>query len=260
MVELEYGQSIKRMPVDDAHRNSDYIAREFAGDNDKNRDVLRHVVWEHIKKHHDEPDLRLLSMPSVNWRFERIVNGEDETAKFLGIERVNKVVEASRTMMPGYNRNPLQINFKHGILYGYESENACMLHVEASTFYSLGSRETATKGQRRKWAYRAKQNTAVWLDFNGFLSREIEFCLPRAGCYVKMDTLNVPIAVTVMRGRENKDMTSKMHLLDTDRAGYIGNLLNQSKFREYVHVDTYEHQMVGCAPMLTVMGYLKGDS
>ena len=226
-----------------------------AGDDSSGKQECRSRVLHHLLEHHEGQRLRLFSLPSADWVFERMLHLEKARADFVSCERCDSVFRIARTMMPGLKRRFAFMESARGCIEVLHSECARMALCDLSALLAFNGRgqgrnDEAQHFHNRRW----KRWTCVWLDFNSQMCREIESVLPRLSSNLCKKTAVVPIAVTVMSAREPADQIRKMDLLQLGREGWIVRLLQYQRFRTFVHDATFEHVGLGSTPMMTVMG------
>jgi hypothetical protein len=139
-----------------------------------------------------------------------------------------------------------------------ETDRAVILNTD---FFSLMrvSNRTENGGDchtQQRFRERFRMWTCAWLDVNTTIHTTFEQSLLRVGGWCDQLAETVPIAITVVAGREGTDAKNKMDVLDTDRGGFIARTLDAGRFRRFITDNEIEYLSGGGCKMLLVLGRL----
>lgn len=201
--------------------------------------------------------MRFFGLPSSRWIFENdLASSWKGASTFIGVERDASVYKNCLAWMPGRGVSQLNIPLRNdGVIDFSESSCARIARISCSTFVGMGRSDFLSSCDRLQFIHDFKKWTCVWLDFTSQLCGDVEFILPRVGAYCTIEDVSVPIAVTLMKGREQPGISAKI-LSFGDRAAYVAALLNLSFFRRFEFSHLYEHTS-SKTPMITVFGHLR---
>ncbi len=235
---------------------SDYVAREIVSGNRESKREHRECVRQYLLGKHQAKELNLFSFPSVGWVFEHELSvATPLRCTFCAVEREYPIFKASRLYMPGRARRAdWQMDLANdGYLEVSSTDSAIIAHASCATLLQLKRNDFPNKQRRGDFVHRFKGWTCCWLDFTSMICSEVERIMPRISAFCGADSYDVPIAVTVMKGREKTDVNNKLFVLATDRVGYLTAMLNCGKFRGFELDNIYEHTSSE-TPMLTIFG------
>lgn len=241
--------------------NRPYLSREIELGNEETKVACRRRVADFILAHHDTGRLRLFSFPSAHWRFEHLIDTEHTTrsgakCEFVGVEQDIGIVRESLKWMPGEKTRLFDRGFRQMKFAGACSNRAWLVHMDCATFVRLGQRGVVDARDKCTW-HTYRHWSAVWLDFTGQLSQEIELTLPKIGAGCSEECPDVPIAVTILSGREPRHIGQKLAALDAKREEYVAALLDSGRHRNFHVKETFEYVSGPGSTMLTVMGILR---
>ena len=114
-----------------------------------------------------------------------------------------------------------------------------------------------TSPNRKRKRERYLRTTAVWLDFSSPLCSDLRVILPGIGSGLDRRHEEIPVAVTVMVGRETIEAEI---LLCGGRVEAILGLLNLTHFGVYKYRGDFEYIGIGGTKMLTVLTTMRGHS
>lgn len=239
-------------------RSTGYAMRQMTDEDCPAKQRCRTAVFDHIMKYRERRWFRLLSLPSANWSFERMIHPtiEGNMPAFVACERDPSVFGASAVMMPGMRRISGQMELRHGTIDFLRSECAKIAMCDLSTLMGIGRGRHVSKWAKANFRDLWQNVTAVWLDFTCQLCREIEDCVPRLSSWCDMKTPTVPVALTFMGARETPDIGNKLYLLGEDRIGYAKRLLAYQRHRTFIDDGHFEYVSSSGTPMVTVLGRL----
>ncbi len=217
----------------------------------------RQRVMDHLIAHHAGETMRLLSFPSAHWRFELGIRSAFNGDVFCSaVERDPMMFRIASNFLPGNQRIRCTEYAENGRVDVTESESARIALCEMSAMMEFVSRSCGRVAKEQTAiARRWKTNTAIWMDFNSQICREVENVVPRLSTWCARDRHVVPVALTFMGARETPDVGRKVYLLDTDRIGYAKALLMTQKHRRFEHDSDFVYNSNG-TKMVTIMGRL----
>ncbi len=220
----------------------------------------RHEVAEWFLKHHRHHEsMRILSLPDRFWSFENYINARGATS-FCGLQRDWATLEHSVPWIPGSERVGIQsprlkprhfyFDIDTGTMQGYIREQNVLIYMWAGHFLSTRFQELTGKSTKRFWNRMCRDNTAIWLDFNGRLGEEIRVACDRLPVYVNMTRPRIPVIISFLAARDNFDN-------DDDRVAECIKWLSREHltdvYREFRFKRVTKHQSAD-SPYLSVFG------
>jgi hypothetical protein len=238
---------------------SPFIQRAVKETPDPQKQLVRDQIREFFLQHHtDQEWFRCFTMPGPRWTFERQLRKVRQAVNFVAVERNWHILKAGAPYMPGKQRQLIQEEVTSGTIHGVRSECAKILWSDLRGFLGVGRKDKGpklTKKYRRQWADRYKRVTAIWLDFCGPITEKVLECMHRMSILCDLNKPTVPIAVTVLKGREPKGVTEIVQ--EHGRVGMLSHALNQGTFRSFEIKDVYDQKSDGGITMLTVLGSMQ---
>lgn len=238
--------------------NDGFARRELEYVDDPAKDDCRARVLSHILRYHGSHPLRLLSFPGLRWTFERQLDSVRGGGNyFIGLERDPIIAARSVQWMPGTRRQLIREQLTIGELEVVVSSRARLMYVDCETFFHIGRKQIGSREGRAKWRNAYRLWSAIWLDFTGNLCFGVEKCLQRLATH-SLISAKVPIAITVFKGRESRDITTKLNVFYASRAEYIEALLDAPRPDwpgRFMTDGTFEYKSAAGATMLTVLGH-----
>lgn len=254
----EEGLDIRRARMAGKHADeksisSEYIERERDWLNEAVKSVERSRVADFITANKPVRKIRLLSLPSIHWSFERELVGRYEECRFFGVERTWGVIELGRAYMPGGRSMEHVVNLDIGEIKALcsrgDDPNVFSHHlwVNVGDFLSLTLKEIG-KNRSRRFRHVYRRMNAAWLDFTSMICAEVRRSLMKLGAWLDSEDPCVPIVVTFMGARDN-------HSSDDGRIREVSKLLGSGPHRDFILSDSwkYIHHDI---PMLTVCGLM----
>ena len=232
---------------------------------DGEKDECRKRVLRHILDIHPAGGMRLLSFPSSRWTFERMLKEEYRNLTLIGIERDSRTFHRGIAWMPvhpGTSPHPI-IDFEQYAKARFlvaENHRTRFLNIDLTTFLRIRRSTIFVGGEGHKFTRRFRGWSAIWLDFTSMLCPDVERALAELHGGVDGAIDDVPVAVTVMKGREPEDTQNKMFALQCDRAGFIGKLIGSGMADRCVVDGEHEYRSASGSTMLTVFGRIKTHS
>jgi hypothetical protein len=231
----------------------------------------RDLVAEWFLEHHDSEDyMRVLSLPDRYWSFENQLNTRGKVT-FFGIQRDWTTLERSVPWMPVFGLRSRKASYfkediKIGTIQGYRRGHNILVYMYAEHFLTLTNKEVRSKlnyeesqqrlywrqkqGVTKSWRSTYRNNTAVWLDFTGYITSEVETACSHLANYVCYKHSRVPVVVSFLAARD------KFHS-DQDRIDSIVKSLTKgicSPPRDFHFSKVVKHQ--SGAPFLSIFGTL----
>lgn len=192
--------------------------------------VLAFILSYHPKLHEC---VRLLSLPGLDWTFERMLLGERPASHFVGLEHSYSAFMRSRRAIPGISKSWGIVNgkgeytednaalsdrhFRFGngdYVYSRRSsrENGrCrttranrLLYMKADTYMTmLASDLSATMEQKKHFNSKFYMRSAVWLDFTSQFCRSVQSCLEWLPLCMEAESgYPKPVVITTMNARD----------------------------------------------------------
>lgn len=216
--------------------------------------------------------LKLLSLPGLDWTFERMVLAEHKLSQFIGLEHSYSAFMRSRRAIPGVSRGFGIINkvksitsdqaelsdrsfqFGHGN-YTYSRRSARedgnrrgtranrLLYMKADTYMTmLASDYGATMEEKKAFNYKFFSRNAVWLDFTSQFCNSVKTCLEYLPMCIEATTHEKPVVLTVMNAR--------------DSVSGVGNRIERILAVQpaFLYKDHWTYAGKNGTPMLTICG------
>lgn len=260
MVTAKQSQSELVLRRQASNLRSPYLRREDNAENDPAKQECRDRVVKYIISNHVSGGARILSLPSSRWQFERQFYEVYGRCSFIGLERESRIFHKSIPWMPGSlgRRMIYELKYQAGLKV-LCAENLCckLLNIDCVDFLRLRRTDLMTKEERASWTTKFRRWSAIWLDFTSMLCREVEICLGEISGGIDPTLSQIPVVITLMKGRELQDITNKMFALQCDRVGYVSQLIANGGMGRFDVDDVYEYQSCGGVTMYMVMGRIK---
>lgn len=238
---------------------SPFIQRAVRGHPDPQKQLMRDCIQEFFLQHHPEGEwFRCFTMPGPRWTFERQLRKARRGVNFVAVERNWHILKAGAPFMPGKKRELIREEVTSGTIHGVQSECAKIVWADLRGFLGVGRKDKGpklTKRYRREWADRYKRVTAIWLDFCGPITGKVLECMHRMSILCNRQKPTVPIAITVLKGREPKVTTELVQ--EHGRVGVLAHALNQGTFRSFEIKDVHDQKSDGGVTMLTILGTMQ---
>lgn len=223
------------------------------------KDECRRRVLRHILDIHPSGGMRLLSMPSERWIFEHMLKAEYRNLTCVGIERCSRTFHRGVAWMPvhrGDRQRPM-VGFDEYAKIRFlvaANQRSRFLNVDLSTFLRARRSTLFVSGDGGRFTRRYRGWSAIWLDFTSMLCADVERALTELHGGIDGAIDEVPLAVTVMKGRETEDIQNKMFALQCSRSEFIGKLVAAGLPNRCVIDGEHEYRSATGATMLTVFG------
>lgn len=245
-----------------------YYDREIVETEGKNR-MYRAVEDLIMEYKSGDSLLRFMSLPGKDWRFETRLDQVFDNTLFTGFERDDKMLWDSRQNIPGFadvGGGWGQLDYSDMCYYAtdharwFEGDVNVALMWGPEDFY-----DGAT--QWRKWIENYCMWNAVWLDYCGPATDKMANALSNLHYHCDSTIDEIPVAVTVLKGREirrNSESMIGMTVLKAngsevlDRQAWLeyhlgGGSTPGVKFKT---LDYFEYQD-SHAPMCNILGVIQ---
>jgi hypothetical protein len=234
---------------------SPYLSRELSMANESVKQPLRDRVLAHILKHHAPGRLRCLSLPGERWAFETSLMQRWDwgPCSFVGAERDAVVMRRGLPWMPrALVRNPEWDRFplEEGYVDFASTDKAVVINCDLQDVIRFVPtdhvKHTAWKKHFCRW-------TCAWFDFTTMLHPRLEGTLGRISQHMAGVAV-VPIALTLMSGRESREQTRRITAIADDRVDYVCRVLRGNRFRTFELDEAVEYTSVAGCPMMLLLG------
>lgn len=212
---------------------------------------MHNAVEEMILNHANPANtLRFLSLPGKFWRFESRLLRTLREVHFTGFESDHRVILSGAAYVPrdaADRHNPKRHGFRCieslGVEY-FKTNRARWLSMDVnsaltlndSLFWKIGKGvESGDHSCRMDWFLKKFCGwDAAWLDYYGPASRKIGEALANLHFYCRQDS--IPVAVTILKGREIEAVTERRNWLKHMLSGggvWSGVSFKQLDYKEY---------------------------
>lgn len=245
-----------------------FIARELGAENEEVKQPQREKVADFLLANHaDDLPMVCFSLPGVRWRFEHMLDARrrPELNRFVGVERNYTILEKGALWLPGNtDAKPFDESLRAGSLSGWHNDRSSVFWMRCVDFMSLGRALKGSRSRRRRWADDYSRWTAAWLDFSAPLNKEVITCLQRLESHCDYVTDEVPFALTIMLGREDRATSEAMDIAAAGRANntlerrvaLVEAILSARDCRTFYRGPCWDYTSAGGAPMGVITGRL----
>jgi hypothetical protein len=206
--------------------------------------------------------VQLFSLPGSSWEFENRFRAQTGQVPVYhsAVEWSYRTLAAGLPHMPGTRRVELTLRTDAGDIWGYESQEAAVLWIEARSFFLLEVKNIAPPRLRGWFKDCFRSCSAAWLDFTSCLSPDtITTChlLPKV---MARTYGQIPVCISFMLGRELPDVMLRVKASTgktpvEKRVSLVNSLLSGKEFWDWEFKDHLVHRSRR-ACMITVAGLL----
>ena len=167
--------------------------------------------------------VKLLSLPGIDWTFERMLLGERARSHFVGLEHSYSAFKRSRRAIPCLPGSQLT---DHGHLqdrvfqfgrgdYFYSKalsrdkarnntvRSNRILYMKSDAYATMLLTDySATMQQKQEFNDRFYRRNAAWLDFTSQLCQSVETTIQNALMFMEPTTAPKPLVITIMNARD----------------------------------------------------------
>ena len=232
-----------------------YSDRERLGLNEDVKGPIRNYAVEFIAQGVPaSTSIQCFSLPSVHWRFERQLAKERAECSFIAVERDRKVFKNSGKNMPGKKAKPFILDLEPEPITGVANESHVLFRSSASKFLRLGREES--EDIYDEWYKGFYVFNCAWLDFCCPYSKESINSISCLVDVLDLDSDEIPVIVTLIRGREQPEIT-KLIQKHGGRDALLTRLIEQSDSWGVYNMKKHEYTSTAGQPLVTYFLTLK---
>lgn len=185
---------------------SAFVYRERDNTN-QYKDDHRYRVIEFFEEYHeDSVPMRMLTLPCIGWKTEKLLLARRPDTAFLAVERDNKIFGEVAKTAP---YTPMQSDGSNRV---FTNHNACLLRGSVEDmfdrYYDFGT------------------ITCAWIDTCSQLTPKLVAFLRRITDIVPEHVTHFPLALTVIKGREYGAINQALTAYDFDRGAFLEETLS----------------------------------
>ena len=235
-------------------------------DQSEEKSEIRLRVAQFIAENHEDGRRNVcLSLPGLNWEFEKTLIDMRPDIKIFGVEEDFGIFEKGKLLMPGSGPpiySEAEMNF--GKIPYYMTDKAKFMNLDLEAILGLelaDSRGPKVKNrpvgvlskQKKKWARFRKQLglwTSCWLDFYSSVE-VIPPIIKRLDRMTNMKINRAPFAITFYVGRESNNTMKYINIFNhlespaERRAMLLAATLDKSRHRRFEYVETLNYKSMG---------------
>jgi len=226
-------------------QKNDYLQRLLESKDEHVKQPQRELVLEFMSTFCPSGNsFKFLTLPGVHWRFEGMCEEVFDDCYFVGIERNTPLFEATVEKMPGDKKR----------YYRYKAKAWNSVLAATSGYYEIVKSRLSDFvtqwGSNAPFTSRYRNFNMVWLDTcNNLGSTESQVTLRNLHRCLDQGCAKIPLAITMMVGREQTVKFNKAGSSALAREHYIIKLLGNNDYWQYEPVDCWTYKSANNSTM-----------